>query len=262
MAQPESESPASDLSAENASNPSATEGSSPPSARQRFVGLALIAGVVAGVGSALVGEAIASHYRDALFPAIKAQLDPKDVARLTSARLYSAALTFATAGGLLGLALGAAGGLARRSAGASVKIGALGLVLGTGMVGGLSFLAVSNFYARYDHHSDDLFLPLLTQTASWSVVGAIGGLAFGLALGETGRWKATLAGGLVGGLAATVVYEVVGAVVFASSHTDLPLSHSTASRVMAQLLIAVFVAVGAGLALPAGRGSARRSELI
>ena len=70
---------------------------------------------------------------------------------------------------------------------------------------------VSVFFKRHDPQSVDLLLPLLTHGAIWSAVGAIGGLAFGLGLGGQGRWKATMMGGLLGAAAATVVYEMVGA---------------------------------------------------
>ena len=89
-------------------------------------------------------------------------------------------------------------------------------------------------------------LPLLTHGAIWSAVGAIGGLALGLGIGGQGRWKATLAGGLVGGGAATVIYEIVRALTFASSKTELPLSSSVTTRVMAQLLVAILSAMCAG----------------
>jgi hypothetical protein len=90
---------------------------------------------------------------------------------------------------------------------------------------------------------------LLTHGAIWSAVGAIGGLSLGLGLGGQGRWKATLVGGFIGAAAATIVYEMVGALAFASNKTDLPLSASIATRGMAQLLVAIFSAVGAASAL-------------
>ena len=65
-------------------------------------------------------------------------------------------------------------------------------------------------------------------------------------------------GGLVGAAAATVVYEFVGALAFASDKTDMPLSASITTRGMAQLLVPLLSALGAVLALrlsakPAGR---------
>jgi hypothetical protein len=65
-----------------------------------------------------------------------------------------------------------------------------------------------------------------------------------------------LVGGLVGAAAATIVYEIVGAIAFASSKTDLPVSSSITTRAMAQLLVAIISALGAVVAL---RESAKRA---
>ena len=59
----------------------------------------------------------------------------------------------------------------------------------------------------------------------------------------------TVGGGLVGAAAATIIYELVGALLFASSKTDLPLSASVVTRGMAELLTTTFAAAGAVLAL-------------
>jgi hypothetical protein len=233
---------------ENTAPSAATSGTVPPGGIWQLLAFVLIAAILAGVGSLLVGEGIVSRYRSGLVPAIKAHPGPDDIRQLREARLYSATLTFGAMGGLLGLAMGMAGGLARRSVLASAWAGIVGLLLGTAAVASLSMLLVSNFYKRYDPQGGDLVLPLLTHGAAWSVVGAIGGLAFGLGLGGKGRWKATLVGGLVGAAAATVIYEFVGALAFASSKADLPLSESMVTRGMAQLLIAILAAVGAGVA--------------
>jgi hypothetical protein len=141
------------------------------------------------------------------------------------------------------------GGLARRSVVAGARAASLGLVLGAAAMAPLALVLVSNFFKRHDPHSGDLVLPLVTHGAIWSAVGAIGGLAFGLGMGGRGRWKATVMGGLVGAAAATVVYELVGALAFALNKTDLPVSSSITTRGMAQLLVAMLSAAGVVLAL-------------
>ncbi len=178
---------------------------------------------------------------------------------MEDARLYSATLTFTTMGGLLGLAMGLGGGIGPALDRCAVRAAILGLVLGAAAAASVSLVLVSIFFKRHDPQSGDLVLPLLTHGAIWSAVGAIGGLAFGLGLGGQGRWKATLVGGLAGAAAATVVYEIVGALAFASSKTDLPLSSSITTRGMAQLLVAILSAVGAVLAL---HQSAKQTGLI
>ena len=211
--------------------------------------LAIAAALIAGVASLFAGEAILKSYETDLVPALKVHPDPEDMRRYRDARLYSAALTFTTMGGLLGLTMGIAGGLASRSVSSSGQAAILGLLLGTTAAASMSLVLVSVFFNRHDPQSVDLLLPLLTHGAIWSVVGAIGGLAFGLGLGGQGRWKATMMGGLLGAAAATVVYEMVGALLFASSKTDLPVSTSMTTRALAQFLVAILSASGAVLAL-------------
>src|SRR5262249_8977291 len=104
-------------------------------------------------------------------------------------------------------------------------------------------------FKTHDPQPNELLLPLLTHGAIWSTVGAIAGLMFGLGLGGKGRWMATLVGGLAGAAAATIIYEIVGALAFASSKTDLPVSSSIASRGMAHLLVAILSVGGAAWAL-------------
>jgi hypothetical protein len=226
-----------------------TDRKAPPDGMSRLLAFALAAGLIAGVTSLLAGEAVVSRYRSNLLAPLSIHPSPEDIRRWRDARVYSATLSFTAMGGILGLALGLAGGSARRSVSASARAAILGLLLGTTAAAATALVLVQVFFKRYDPQSGDLVLPLLTHGAIWSIVGAVGGLAFGLGLGGQGRWKATLVGGLVGAAAATIIYEIVGAVAFASDKTDLPLSSSITTRGMAQFLVAILSAVGAALAL-------------
>jgi hypothetical protein len=235
--------------------PSPLSPSLPSTGYGRPLVFALAAGLIAGVGSWLAGEFIVGAYQSELNPALKARPSAEDMQRLRDARLYSATLTFTAMGGFLGLAMGLAGGLAQRSATASARAAILGLVLGTPAAASAALVILPIFFKRHDPQTGDLVLPLFTHGGIWSTIGVVGGLAFGLGLGGRGKWKATLVGGLVGAAAATIVYEIVGAVAFASNKTELPLSSAITTRAMAQLLVAVLSAVGAVLAL---RQSANR----
>jgi hypothetical protein len=222
---------------------------------------AFVAALLAGVASLLVGELILNRYQSDLNPPIQNNPSPEDVRRWKDARLYSATFTFTALGGLLGLTLGLAGGLARRSVSASAMAAILGLLLGSTIAASFSLVLVSIFFKNHDPQSSDLLFPLFTHGAIWSVVGAVGGLAFGLGLGGRGRWKATLVGGLSGAAAATVVYELVGALFFASNKTDLPLSSSSTTRGMALLLVASLSSIGAVMALRQPAKQAARSSV-
>jgi hypothetical protein len=215
----------------------------------RLLIFAAVAGLLAGVASEFICERIISSYNSDLNPPLTLIPRPEDMRRWKEARVYTATFTFATLGGLLGLALGIAGGLARRSVVASSLAATLGLVFGSVSVGFLSLALVTYFYKLFDPISSDLVLPLLTHSAIWSTVGAIAGLAFGLGIGGRGRWIVTLGGGLAGAVMATVIYEIVGAIAFASSKTEMPLSASVATRALALLLVASLSSVGAVLAL-------------
>jgi hypothetical protein len=214
----------------------------------RALAVPIVAGLVAGVTSLLVGEAIMNVYRGDLLPRLMVRPDPEVMRRLDAARIHSATASFATMGGILGLAMGLSGGLVRRSAAAGARAAILGLLLGAGAVATVALVIVPIFFKSYDPHSTDLVLPLLTHGALWLTAGATGGLALGWGLGG-GRWKNTLAGGAVGAAGATIVYEIAGALAFPAGKTDLPLSSSMAPRAMAQLLVAILTAVGAVLAL-------------
>jgi hypothetical protein len=213
----------------------------------RAVALALSAGVLAAICSSFAGELILNRYQSDLVPTIQAQPSAGAILRLNAARLYSATFTFATMGGFLGVALGLAGGLTRRSLIGSTTAAIAGLVLGAAVAALVARFLVSSFLSRYDPQSGDLLLPLLTQGAIWSSIGASAGLAFGIGFGGQRRWQGTLLGGLLGAAAAAIVYQLAGALVFATSHTDQPLATSSAARALAQFLAAIFSAAGAGL---------------
>ncbi len=210
---------------------------------------ASIAGILAGVASSVVGEVIVDRNKLDLTAPVGVRVAPEDLRRWHDAELRVAVATFSVMGALMGLAMGAAGTLARgsyvRAAGSSI----MGLLLGTIVAVPVSFGLVSSFYKRYDPHAGDLLFPMLTHGVIWSASGGVAGLVLGLGLGGRGRWKPTLVGGLVGAAAATVIYEIAGAVVFPTSRTDMPLATSTMARVLPRLLVAILSAVGAAVAL-------------
>ena len=75
---------------------------------------ACVAAFFAAAISSVAGEQIMARYKSDLFPRSQPHAPSEEqMRRLHDARLYSALLTFATTGGLLGLAMGLAGGLTR-----------------------------------------------------------------------------------------------------------------------------------------------------
>jgi hypothetical protein len=112
--------------------------------------LAIGAGLLAGVASFVAGEMIMNHYRSNLLAPLSISPSAEDVHRWKAARIHSATITFATMGGLLGVAMGLAGGLARRSIFGGVKAAILGLLLGAAGAASLALALASIFYERRD----------------------------------------------------------------------------------------------------------------
>ncbi len=221
----------------------------PAASPGRLVSMALAAGLLGGVAAWLAGEAILHSYRDVLNPQVKREVDAEAVHRFARAQLTSARDTYTALGAIVGFSLGLAGGLARRSASAGAKAALVGGLLGAIAAASISLLVVPHFFKTHDPQSQDLMLPMLTVGSICSVIGGAGGLAFGVGVGGRGRWMKSLLGGLVGAALATVAYELIGAVAFATDKADLPISEAVATRAMLCLLVALFAAAGSALGL-------------
>lgn len=219
--------------------------------RRRLVGIEVAAALVAGGLAWWLGERLADAYRSDLLPRLKISPSVQDIARLKAAQVGIAWTTYATTGGLLGLALGAAGGLHRgpRAFSHGTQLGA---VVGALAGGGLAAIVTPLFYHWRDPQSTDLIGPLLTHAAIWSTIGAAAGLAYGVGSGAGRRSLGAMAGGLVGGLVAATLYEIVGAIALPTSRTDLPVSTSSSARATAQILLALLTAVGSTIGLAKG----------
>ncbi|CAN5794577.1 hypothetical protein BH23PLA1_BH23PLA1_12330 [soil metagenome] len=160
-------------------------------------------------------------------------------------------------GAALGLLLSLAGGLARRTPQwpRLITIAGLGLVVG-GVIGVVaSMLIVPLHLAAIDsannQNNDDMISPLLAQGAIWALLGIVGGVFFGLALGGSRRQVfRALEGGLLGAVVAAFVYEFGGGVLLTSSETHLPIASQWTGRMMAAFVLPMFVALGIALAAP------------
>jgi hypothetical protein len=215
---------------------------------------ALTAALLAGGAAWWVGERTYNHFQ----PSEEAASNPYIFAALNRemkvVNARNGAMTFGALGGLLGLALGLAGGLTRRSRAGAVLGGLVGLVLGA-TAGALPSFGIMPWH--WEHHTDDpssinLGIPLMIHAGLWTAIGAAAGLAYALGRGRVRPLPllAAIFGGLVGAAFGTAIYEVVGAVAFPLSRTSDPFSETTATRLLARLCVAAFVALGLALALP------------
>jgi len=220
------------------------------------VATAILAGLVAGIVSWLVGEAVINAFR----PPYHAQnvmgqtIMKASFKDQSAADVKNATLAFAVLGGVLGAALGTAGGLARKSAWAGIVSSVVGLVLG-GVLGAGSSLALLPVYftaldRAQEELSRDLTLPLLVHGGIWAACGLAGGVAFGIGLGA-GRTRVINAalGGLIGAVVGAALYEIIGATAFPTDKTTSPLAMTGKARLLARLLVAILSAMLAAVVI-------------
>jgi hypothetical protein len=215
----------------------------------------LAAGFLAGLAGFVIGEA-APILLPASFdlpPELRRNTNsvPLEIERRRGgARDRAAALAYGGLGAVLGLALGAAGGLARRSARAAIGAGLTGLVLGGAAGAGTTLALLPSFHATRAAASDeewnnDLALALRTHGGIWLAIGAVGGLALGLGLVGWPRVGRAIIGGMLGAALAAVIYEFAGAVFFPVAETFRPMAITPAPRLMANLAVALGVSAAA-----------------
>ena len=227
--------------AKSFSEPASTPG---PSAR-RGAWAALAAGIVAATMTWAVGEVTIGFFPQ------KTTLDPlKETADLAGYKrivVKNASITHGLQGAILGLSLGVAGGIASRASTRSRAIaGGTGVLLG-GLLGAVgSYGAFTVYNTLVDANAHDMIPPLLTHAGVAALLGASGGLAFGLGLGGRGRAIRGMVGGLVGGAIGAVLCEVALAVVFPDERTGAPIASAWTPRLMAHVLIDLLACLGAG----------------
>jgi len=213
----------------------------------RLIGVAVAAGLLAGLGAWAVGETSAVQVRPVetmervmgsgpLMPNIKP-------AAAASARRQTAARAFGVLGALTGLSLGVAGLLAGGPRRDATRGAGLGLVVG-GLAGAACiWLAMMAIQGDRPPGRDDLVQAFLLHAIGWVPAGLAGGLA--LAIATRGRPASGLAGGLVGVLLATLIYEVAGGAAFPLAKTSDVVSATWESRLLARLLVPTLAAAGA-----------------
>jgi hypothetical protein len=192
--------------------------------------------------------------RAAQTPKIVAFPTGEDYDRIIGGQVRSTAVSFVQQGAILGAVLGVVGGIVGCSGWRGLSAGVVGAAFGGAVVAGASYGLLPNYFKNIDPQGSDLILPLITHGGIWAAAGTAAGLAFGLGLGGRGRWARCALGGLLGGVAATMIYDVVGALAFPLDKTSQPVAATVVARLFAQLAVAVFVAAGATM----GAGDAPR----
>jgi hypothetical protein len=212
------------------------------------------AGLLAGFGAFGLGELAYGRFS----PELVAQtLGGNQVMRPTletkaASDARNAAVAFGSLGGLLGLFLGLAGGLERRSIGSAARAGFVGLVLGATAGAVLPLLAVVLYYRILaERTGDNLLISVGLHATLWGTLGAVAGLAFGIGRGRPSRTLRLVIGGLAGAVVGTIVYDAIGAVAAPLAGTADAISATWSTRLLARLLVAIGAAVAIDLTIRA-----------
>ena len=217
-------------------------------AAARLWGLALGAGLLAGVAAWALTEASLEAFvpRARMVQAMGVTVNLPSFADKAAAARKNATLAYGVLGASLGVALGLAGGLAQRSATAALLAAAAGAVLGAAGGAGAGAAVVPLYYQREDQAqedlSHDLVVPLLVHGGAWAAVGAAGGAALGLGLGGRRIAARSALGGLAGGVLGALAYEVIGALAFPGDRTTQPVAAAWAPRLLAALSVSLLTA--------------------
>ena len=215
-------------------------------------GWVVLASLLAGLGSWACGEATFDFYTVSEAAAKNLQ-DPgpmrKELAVIVPRNV---AIANGAQGALLGLVLGLAGGLARGRWKSGLGAGLAGMVVG-GLAGAaLSFALVPLFQKHYDPAGQTLLITALARAGIWSAIGAVVGAAFGWGLGGVRQVGHSLLLGFLGGMVGTTVFELVNALANPSDLNDQVIPTHWTSRLIAYLIVAVFVGLGAALSVRKG----------
>ncbi len=179
-------------------------------------GIALTAGVVAGLISWVGGEIAQNTYQPRRFPTVVpgGAIEMRPTASSTNvAEFKNGILIFAILGGITGLSMGLSGGLVGQSPYRGMVVGLGALVSGM-LVGALISLALLRFFYRsYVADPNDLLSPILIHGGIWMAIGAVGGFAFALGMGRWRRIPAAI-DGAVGGFFASILFQTLTASFF------------------------------------------------
>jgi hypothetical protein len=224
-----------------------TDEATRPRSRRQIWMIALLAGVLAGLLAWLIGESTHGFFRPRLYPvsamgmtAMRPSRESQQLADTMNARL-----AFAILGGSTGLIMGLAGGLAGRSPARGVMAGLAGTVFGAAVAVLASMAFLPFFFQSLVPDTNELLTPILIHGGIWMAIGAIGGLAFNVGMSRGRHLLSTVGAACSGAFVAAVFYHLLGGLLILDSSAAEPLASSALLRLLAMLLVAVLVAVGA-----------------
>jgi hypothetical protein len=213
--------------------------------------LALVLGLVAGSIAWLVGETSVANVEPAksminTMGQIHEGVTPQ--AKLASNEATEVR-TFGLFGVLLAVALGLAGGFSRNSMSGAVMGAVVGLVAG-GAAGALATRPAHRFHDWFEKFGQGEVLDdLLQHVGLWAPLAIAAGFAFAVGLGRRNRFVPAMLGALIGAVAGTTAFELIGTVAFPLAETGQAISATPLTRFLARLLLSLATALGIGLAV-------------
>jgi hypothetical protein len=212
-------------------------------------------GAAAGLVSWLAGELAHHAFKPQLFLVEAMSVGALQPSRESqqSADFKNSVLTFSILGGVTGLAMGLAGGLAVHSSARSLKVGLLALAAGAIVGAAASLALVPLFFRELIPDTNDLLSPVLIHGGIWTAIGAVGGIAFAAAMGTSRRRFAdAIAGAGFGAILATIFYHALAAAVFPQAKSTEVVANTAIVRFLAMSLVPILTAVGAAFGAQGG----------
>lgn len=151
-------------------------------------------------------------------------------------------------GGVLGLSVGAGGGLARNTSLATLQAGLTGLMLGSITGSSVPWMFVPEFYRQLSRAPNPM-LPVLMHAITYASIGGAAGLAFGYGLLERRGAARGLLAGVMGAVLGSMIFAVLHTMLFPMEWDFSPIPGKTVSRLLAHVCVAVLSVTCATLAL-------------
>ena len=131
-----------------------------------------------------------------------------------------------------------------------------GGILGSAVGAALTKVILPIYFRILDPDTNELIVGIMIQVLLSSAIGAAGGASFGVGLGDRSRGFRAALGGLLGGTAGALVYEMVGALAFPLAKTSGPIATTWDARLLAQLAVTILTSGGVAMgALDQAKGA-------
>lgn len=155
----------------------------------------------------------------------------------------NSAVSYALLGGLLSLGAGISARvlMEHRSVTEALPAGIIGLIIGAAGGGAAAYFLTPVYLNQLE--TADVTRSILIHLGIWGAIGAGAGIAFGIGAANRGVFVHALAGGIVGGSLAAVIFDIIGGF-FTLARTERPLSDEMGTRIAAHILVGLAVAAG------------------